>query len=176
MPTDEGRALMAELDDVDDQHREVFARFGLAVYMAQVFEHGAVNLLCVLDMAEGRLTSADEVDAHFDQLFADMLGKHVRRLTNRGTLERADLDLCTRALAARNRLAHRYWREEIVSMATEAGRQRMVDDLDAGRALFQGAIEALDRVLFAVGAALGFTPERVAEAAEQMRAQAQGEV
>lgn len=34
--------------------KEVYARFGLAVYWAQLFEHGLVNALVILDLIPSR--------------------------------------------------------------------------------------------------------------------------
>ncbi len=132
-------ARIDELDDNGDQQREVYARFGLAVYMAQVFEAGVSNLIVVAEGVEGRLTSRQEVDRRFDELYRQVLGRLVRVLEQDQRIDEKDLSVCRRALDERNRLMHHYWREQITSMATPAGRQRMVDELDAARELFQQA-------------------------------------
>ena len=42
-------------DDREDEHvKEVYARFGLAVYYAQVLEHALVNAVVVLDLIPSR--------------------------------------------------------------------------------------------------------------------------
>lgn len=40
--------------DEYDHVKEVYARFGLAVYFAQVLEHGLVNALVILDLIPAR--------------------------------------------------------------------------------------------------------------------------
>jgi hypothetical protein len=97
--------------------REVYARFGLAVYFAQVFEAGAVNIIVLQDILDEQLRSASEVDEHFDRLFKAVLGRHVRTLSER--LPSTQLQLCRDALATRNRLVHHYWYEQIEKTMTE---------------------------------------------------------
>ena len=41
-------------EDDGEHEKEVFARFGLAMYRAQVLEHGIVNALAVLDLIPSR--------------------------------------------------------------------------------------------------------------------------
>lgn len=166
MPNAEGHALISELAE-DEQMREVYARFGLTVYFAQVFEAGAVNVIVLQDIIDGKVQSAEGVDEHFDRLFAAVLGRHVGTLADRLAAE--DVQLCRQALAERNRLAHRYWREEIEKTATEEGRQSMVDDLDVARDLFMRADDALERVVYRIGEPVGVTSELVQEMVEEMR-------
>jgi len=45
--------MVSEYDE-DEHVKEVYARFGLAVYYAQVLEHGLVNALVVLDLIPNR--------------------------------------------------------------------------------------------------------------------------
>jgi hypothetical protein len=50
-----GRAM----DAADEETREVYARYGLAMYFAQVVEHAIVNLMIALRLPErGALTGA----------------------------------------------------------------------------------------------------------------------
>jgi len=73
MPDADGHDLIAELDDGDRQ-REVYARFGLAVYMAQVFEHGLVNLVVFVERLAGKISTADDWDDRFEALVRNTMG------------------------------------------------------------------------------------------------------
>ena len=42
------------MDDESEDIKEVYARFGLALYCAQVLEHGIVNALVVVDLIPSR--------------------------------------------------------------------------------------------------------------------------
>lgn len=42
------------MDDESEHIKEVYARFGLALYRAQVLEHGIVNALVVVDLIPSR--------------------------------------------------------------------------------------------------------------------------
>ena len=60
----------------EDEHiREVYAHFGLAVYQAQVLEHGLVNAMVILKFPErNRITRAD-IDDFMDHEFQKDSGK-----------------------------------------------------------------------------------------------------
>jgi hypothetical protein len=170
MPNDEGRALISELDE-DERVREVYARFGLAVFFAQVFEAGVVNLIFFSERLEGRWVSDEEIDRRFDELYGHVLGKLVRMLESQGRLPEPDLDLCRQALKERNRLAHRFWREAVENFMTPRGMQRLLDDVDGCRALFVQADEVTTALLHELGSPHGLTPEAVEQQAERIREQ-----
>jgi len=59
--------------DKNEEVKEVYARFGLAVYCAQVLEHGLVNALVILDLIPSRhhlARSRDEWSAEVDAFMA----------------------------------------------------------------------------------------------------------
>ena len=72
-----------DLNDLDenDQIREVYAWAGLALYMAQVVEHGLVNLLLMARLSDPGLPvefrSADEFFAHH---FRQVMGRLVNAI------------------------------------------------------------------------------------------------
>jgi hypothetical protein len=56
--------------DLSDQCREVYAWAGLALYLAQVFEHRVVNLMYVVQRADGGLQAEfGNDDEFYDQHF-----------------------------------------------------------------------------------------------------------
>lgn len=89
----------ARIDELDeaDQHREVYARFGPAVYATQVFETGVANLIAVAEAVDGRHRSQVKLDARFDELFSQMLGRLIALLKADQRLTDAGLDICRRA-------------------------------------------------------------------------------
>ena len=45
--------------DEDEQHKEIYAHFGLAIFTAQVLEHGIVNALVCCDLIPNRRRQFD---------------------------------------------------------------------------------------------------------------------
>lgn len=61
----------------DGEHiKEVYAYFGLAIYLAQVLEHGIVNALVCADLVPrraGQVTSNEQWASEFDVLWMAIL-------------------------------------------------------------------------------------------------------
>jgi hypothetical protein len=83
------------VDAADEETREVYARYGLAMYFAQVVEHAIVNLMIALRLPErGALTTRD-VDQFMDEAFAMTFGRLMKELRHMGQpidLVQQDLD------------------------------------------------------------------------------------
>src|SRR5947209_1245642 len=117
------------MDDGNYHTREVYAHFGLAVYQAQVLEHGVVNLLTLAkifpDPAATREMFAPVMEQHFAQVFG-RLAKEVAPYLGKDTELLTDLK---DAVSVRNHLVHRYWREKIGLTLTARGKNRMIAEL-----------------------------------------------
>jgi hypothetical protein len=73
--------------DHGEHVKEVYARFGVAVYCAQVLEHGLVNALVILDLIPSRRNLARsrdewgaEVDTFMDRHFEETMGRMMKNL------------------------------------------------------------------------------------------------
>ena len=169
----DGNDVIAEIADDGEQEREVYARFGLAAYWAQVFERGMMNLIVISELADGSAASTwQSFDSRFDDLAARTAGRLVMLARDGVRLPDADIALCSGAVVARNRLLHHFFWDYAVDFMTTPGRQRMVDDADRCRDLFVRAEGATIRMLHEVGAAVGLTPERIQKMADRMLADA----
>lgn len=73
METNLQRAGMTEVDR-DELVRDVYAHFGLALYSAQVLEHGLANAMAFAAIAAGRLPTLEDYDAFLAQTFDRTLG------------------------------------------------------------------------------------------------------
>jgi len=146
--------------------KEVYARFGMAVYCAQVLEHGLVNALVILDLipsrdhlARSRDEWAAEVDAFMDRHFEATMGrmmKNLRDVTPVGTeLE----SLLREALRRRNWLIHDFFRERATELISSAGRDQMLHEVDECRELFQTVDERLETIVAPLRRKLGITDE-----------------
>jgi hypothetical protein len=74
-------------DGADEHVKTVYAHFGLAVYLAQVLEHGLVNALVCAELFPrhaGKTITKKEWEADFDafmnQQFEQTLGRLIRGL------------------------------------------------------------------------------------------------
>jgi hypothetical protein len=90
------------VEDEDEQIKEVYARFGLAVYYAQVLEHGIATALLVLGLIPTRRHLAPsvedwakEVDAFMDRHFEDTMGRLISSLRSVTSLGDNLGKLCT---------------------------------------------------------------------------------
>ena len=104
----------------DDLVRDVYAHFGLAMYLAQVLEHGIVNAMIAAKLPFRQTVTRQDIDAFMERQFKKPLGKLLQELTRHITV-RGDLErVLTEALAMRNRLAHHYFRERAGDFVTAA--------------------------------------------------------
>lgn len=154
----------------DDQHSEhsktVYAHFGLAMFLAQVLEHGLVNALGFVELLPTRAGNPvprkqweAEFESFFERNFETTLGKMIQNLKAATTIP-SDLEtVLAAALTKRNYLAHNYFRERDAAFITEEGREKMIKELQEAQALFTAADNRLTEVTKAAREKFGFTDE-----------------
>lgn len=144
------------LDKDDDlQIVETFARFGRAIYMANVVELGLAQTLVQIEF----LTPAREkhikeqrkdfdrnkFDAEFETFMAERakqtMGTLNLRVSQKSEFDEALKKRISDATLRRNFLAHRYWPEMSVKFMTKEGRDEMIKELSQDADIF----EQLDR-------------------------------
>lgn len=143
--------------DEGEHVKEVFAHFGLAYYLAGVFEVGLTHALLTLDFLHKQ---ADEIkrvgqcgfdrtkyEAEFDAFYAEQetktLGKLVKRLHELSDTDDALRDLIAEAKERRDFLAHHFWRERSEEFIRRSGRDNMLAELQEAQQLFQNADRAI---------------------------------
>ena len=170
-----------DLDDVSDHTKEVYARFGLAFYYAQVLEHGIVNALVLLDLVPKRHHVARTV-AEWEEMFDTFMSERFER-TMGGLLRdlRAvaavpdDLEALLRdALTRRNRLAHSFFRDHAERFMTESGRNRMIVEVDECRDIFVTADHRLEEIIQPIRLKAGITNEMIGDMLARMKSDAEG--
>lgn len=161
---------MNELDE-SDQHREVYAFAGLALYYAQVLEQGVINLIFTARAHDGTLAQDFKtVDDFFDTYAAKTLGGLLRVVSQHVALPPGIEKRSNDALQTRNFLAHHCFKERIDQFLTLHGRQELANELAAMARLFNAADDQLQELTFRFGARFGITAERVARAVEELYA------
>lgn len=157
------------LDPHSDQAREVYARFGLAVYFAQVLEHALVTFLVVSRSLGLAFTTVAERDAFEADLFGSTMGQQLQLALAEAPIADADTDRLKTALRTRNFLVHNYFRERVTDMVSESGRNRMLEELDRMRDELKAAVEPLSTVTYALMGRVGLTRAEVEMQAEAMK-------
>jgi hypothetical protein len=161
--------------DEDEHVKEVYARFGLAVYFAQVLEHGLVNALVILDLIPSRRHRARsrdewgaEVDAFMDRHFQATMGRMLRSLRDATQVD-ADLEqLLHDALSKRNWLVHDFFRERAAEFMSATGRERMLSEVDRCRHLLQSADKRLETTVGPLRTKAGITDELLSREYQRM--------
>lgn len=130
------------------QRREVFARFGLAMYFAQCLERQIGFLLATMYNQEFLQGSPEERDAFFEREANKTLGRMVRDLGNKAQLSTTLESRLEEALKLRNRLAHRYFSERALKITTLEGREQMIFELQEKAELFKELDREFTELLF----------------------------
>ena len=141
--------MPTELEDFSqepdgDLVRETYAYFGLAMYHAQVLEHGIVNAMVPVATLNGPNPSREELDRNFERFFSLTFGTLVRLLQQLVQLDDTTKDLLRQATAKRNYLAHNFFREHSLSFRTKAGCLKMIKDLENCHQLFEKTDKSLE--------------------------------
>lgn len=124
----------------DELVKDVFAHFGLALYLVQVFETGLINALTVLVAAESgkpRAVWEETYTRHETLTFGNLLRSLSRRAFFTPTLEQEILAL----KSERDGLAHGFFRRHTIRFNTVSGCQEMIAELIA----FQERIQLIGR-------------------------------
>jgi hypothetical protein len=129
-------------DDEDAvQIREVYSRYGLAMYQVQVLEHGMVNAVIVGRMLPtmrrhpNRSAWEDAFDRAYDIELAKTFGNMLRALETLNFPEEL-LKRLRSAKTERDRLAHRFFREHDRDFLSRAGRTRMIAECEDAIEMF----------------------------------------
>jgi hypothetical protein len=128
------------IEDIDPESwhtRQVFAKFGLALYQGQVLEHEIVNLIVWSGISAGTYRSPDEMRTADGEMFKKTMGTlKTVLLSRRIDLSHLQNDLI-KAVDLRNFLAHKYFRERAAAFTTHDGRERMIAELDSAVVFFE---------------------------------------
>lgn len=147
-----------------DQTREVYARYGLAMYFAQVVEHGMANIGWLLSLsAHGREASGD-LEAQIAKTFGELVND-LRRRNGPPHL----VEVLEEARRLRNFLAHAYFKERIDHFVNSAGRTELVAELCGFVDRFQEIDTELEDIALWLGHQHGLTRELLEGAVEELR-------
>ena len=148
--------------DRNDLVRDTYAHFGLAMFKAQVLEHGIVNAMVVAKLPGRESITRSDIDAFMDRQFKNTLGQLLRQLGEYVAVP-ADLsEVLGEALAKRNWLAHDYFRERATDLVTDIGCSRMITELEALQRVFDDADQKLGAIVRPIREKYGVSEEAIA--------------
>ena len=162
----------------DEQVREVYARFGLAIYAAQCLEHGLVDALMYLDLIPSVKVKMEQkeweraVDDFTSQHFEHTLGRLIRDISRFTQVPTSLSDLLSRALTMRNWLAHDYFRERAENFMFNEGRVSMIVELQDAVDLLRGADAQLSSLLEPLLIKYGVTEALITKVENEMLSEA----
>ncbi len=168
-------AVMENHFDEGEHIKEVYANFGLAIYLGQVLEHGIVNALVYTDLVPrrtGHIGSKEQWEAEFDAFmgrhFEGTLGTLIKTLQRHVAVPASVEASLKEALKLRNFLVHGYFRERAMDLASFKGRVKMLAELEEAHKVLQRADQELESVARPYREKVGFTDERLQDAYNQM--------
>ena len=166
---------MEQLDPVSYQVREVYARYGLAMYQAQCVE----RQLAILLASEYRPDPPKITRYQYEQLleshFERTLGALLRQLEKSISLPTDFENTLRVALGKRNWLAHRYFWERAGHFMSEKGRDKMLLELQEAIDYFENLDTKLTDIADSWAKRHNILPEDLDMALEKIIANAEKE-
>lgn len=161
--------------DVGEHVKEVYAHFGLAIYLAQCLEQSIYIHLMFFDFFPRNISRIKtqeqwqrEIEAYEAQELSKTMGQLIQRLKGAGQ-PTDDIDTAlASALKQRNRLAHRYFSEKSITFMTESGRNGMIAELQSIQEEFRTAAEMIDVITMPIAERYGYTEEKQQKLMAQM--------
>ncbi|CUW97430.1 conserved hypothetical protein [Agrobacterium fabacearum S56] len=146
------------------QIREVYARYGLAMYKAQVLEHGIVNAVIIANVLPtiseytDRLAWEEDFDRAFVRELAKTFGNMLRALEPLRLPDGIMVRL-REAKLKRDRLAHHFFREHDENFLQQGGRITMITECEATIEFFSAVDADLEAFMRPLRERYGITDE-----------------
>jgi hypothetical protein len=157
-----------QLSPRDWWSREMYARFGVAIYLGQALELQLVNHLTAMRLGAG--LDLDGIDDLMRRWFSQTMGAHVKEVAQELGVDSKTATLLQEALALRNWLVHHYFRAEVHRLGTVEGMRSISDDLRGYAEQLQRADAALTAETRQLMATYALTQEVVAAASDSFLA------
>jgi hypothetical protein len=168
----------ATMDDQQesDQVRDVYAHFGLAVYLAQCLEQSIFQHLLFFEHFPKAIASfkskeswISAFDAFESRELGQTMGKLIRRLKEAGQPTDSIQVMLADALQKRNWLSHGYFPDRAVALTLESGREKMIGELESIQLLFREVAGKIDAITMPVTRSYGLTDEAMATVMTKIR-------
>lgn len=160
------------MSNPSENHKDVFAHFGLAAYHAQCFEMELKNIFLLLIRANNRSLSIpllEQCEAVLDKQTLGTLISDIRKVVsfNDGCVTAIEV-----ALTNRNRLVHGFYERQATDFLSHTGRETMIRELESYSDSFETADTVTRSVSGAIGKSLGISDEFLQSELERMKKEA----
>jgi hypothetical protein len=171
------------MDKESEQCKDVYAHFGLALYLAQCLEQGMIHLIVFLDLfpkAVALYTTKENWEDNYDKFFEGenkrTMGQLLGRLQKIGIpCDKLNIKL-KEALTKRNWLAHSYFSERSIEFMSEAGRSKMISELELAQQLFSEIDTDVSSIFYEIADKHGLTEEVLSKMMEEMLVEANSDL
>lgn len=156
--------------DYDDP-KGIYSFFGLTFYMANVLEHGVMNLAVALLSKDVPGITVEDVDRLYESFDKKTFGQVIRAAKAKFDFSEsfaAELEL---ALDHRNYLAHRFFIVHDIDILTKSGRHKMIDELIEIVEHLKKVDQEMDKMWISAWEHLRLTKEWVEEQVQNYMAQ-----
>lgn len=166
-------AIWPATDFDDVQIREVYSRYGLAMYMVQVLEHGMVNAAIIMRTLPTMRSHPDKEswEATFDSAYASGLartyGNMLKQLEALDEFPRLLLERLRSAKDDRDILAHRFFRQNDLAFMSHDGRTSMIIWCEERIELFQSLSDEVDAFVAPIRENNGISQDWIDKSIEQ---------
>ncbi|PLX69252.1 MAG: hypothetical protein C0602_07505 [Denitrovibrio sp.] len=152
------------LSKEDYEARELYANFGLAIYLSQVLELSINNLMvyAFLDSDKENIQTQEEWKRLGDDLYSANYKKTLGKLITE--LKRSKISLpaeieerLDEALSIRNFLSHHFFRKNCLSTLSSSGTNKLIIELQNYQKIFTNADKLLDNIFTPLANNLGIT-------------------
>ena len=162
---------MQVIDFDDEEHKEVCAQFGLAAFLGNALESTLGCILMGRGKIQGTATTPEQLEALETVLNKDTLGSLVRKVRAGVQLSEDTERIVVFALQRRNFLIHHFFRELAFDMDSNAGRRKLITELQEIQGVILAANKLADDLLQGLAKLLNITPTMLAAEVEDLRRQ-----
>ncbi len=160
------------MTEENDNHKDVFAHFGLAAYYAQCFEMELKNIFMLSIRANHHVLPPDFFDQCGATLDKQNLGTLVRDIRKVVSFDEGSASALDTALHNRNRLMHGFYERHTTDMLSHHGRISAIAELEAYTKSFKIADAVGRSVSGALCKVLGISEQLLETELEKMNQQA----
>lgn len=160
------------MSNLSENHKDVFAHFGLAAYHAQCFEMELKNIFLLLLRANNRSLSIPLLEQCEAVLDKQTLGTLLRDIRKVVSFDDDCVVAVESALTNRNRLMHGFYERHAIDLLSHTGRDTMIHELETYSTSFETADTVARSVSGAIGKSLGITDEFLQSELERMKKEA----
>lgn len=113
----------------DENSKELFTYFGLAVYYSQALEQQLANLIMVMKVSQGDMQSAEQFNENFRKKLSSSLGQLVNEIQHHFSFTDEESVKLKAIWKQRNYIVHDYFKLRIHEAFDKQGREAMIKEL-----------------------------------------------